>query len=513
MKSRVVLAGLLLLLSSSVATLQAAGETLLVKAIMEGDRQAVSALLQQHVDVNAPSTDGSTALHWAADRNDLDSVDLLIRAGADVAAANRYGATPLLLACNTGSAAMISRLLDAGADPNSAWPEGETALMAASRSGHGDAVSALLARGAVVNAVERSRGQTALMWAAAQLHPSIVKTLIDHGADLRARSGGGLTALLFAIRAGGIDTTRELLNGGADLTETAQDGTGVVGMAIINAHFELAAMLLDKGADPNAPDPRGSLLHALAFVRRTRFGTLARVLPRVPTGNLDSLDLARVLLEHGANPNVQIDWKDPAASGASGGTYGATTPPDIALGGNELSFVGATPFWVAARNVDVPLMRMLADHGADPRMATRQNVTPLMVAAGFGMWPGETPGTEEEALEAVRLTYQLGNDPLAVADYSGNMAADTRLDGGNAMHGAATRGANSIVRWLLEKGVPLDLETTYGWTPLIITRGVYIGGTVKTRPETEKLLIELMKERGLPTDAAPERSLRPDRAV
>ena len=512
MRSRLTIAGLLVVCSFAV-TLRAAGEPPLITAVMDGDRQAIDVLLQRHVDVNAPSVDGSTALHWAANRNDVEAADVLIRAGANVVAANRYGVTALSLACEKGSAAIIARLLDAGADPNTALPEGETALMAAARSGHLDAVHVLLSHGANVNAAEQNRGQTALMWASAQLHPAVVKTLIEHGADLRARSKGGLTALMFAVRAGGIDTTKELMTGGADLTETAEDGTGTLGLAIINAHFELAAMLLDKGADPNALDPRGSLLHALAFVRRTRFGTLARVLPRVPTGNLDSLDLAKALLEHGTNPNVRIDWQDPKGSGASGGRYGAATPKDIALGGNELSFVGATPFWVAARNVDVPLMRLLADLGADPLMPTKQKVTPLMVAAGFSMWPGETPGTEEEALEAVKLTYELGNDPHAVADYSEHLAADTRLDGGNAMHGAATRGANSIMLWLVDKGVQLDLATSYGWTPLTITRGVYIGGTVKTRPETEALLIRLLKERGLPTDAAPERSLRPDRAV
>src|SRR5436190_10710795 len=94
----------------------AAGRSDLADAVMKGDKAAARTLLQQKVDVNAPQTDGATALHWAVYREDLETVDFLIRAGANIKATNRAGTTPLYLASLNGSAPMIERLLKAGAD-------------------------------------------------------------------------------------------------------------------------------------------------------------------------------------------------------------------------------------------------------------------------------------------------------------------------------------------------------------------------------------------------------------
>src|SRR5437016_5674810 len=144
-----------------VTTLVAAStDPRLIDAVKNADRPGISALLRQHIDVNAPETDGTTALHWAVYRDDVQTADLLIRSGANVKSANRYGVTPLSLACVNGNAAMVELLLKAGADPNTALPEGETALMTASRTGKVDAVKSLLAHGANVNAKESWRGQT-----------------------------------------------------------------------------------------------------------------------------------------------------------------------------------------------------------------------------------------------------------------------------------------------------------------------------------------------------------------
>src|SRR2546428_9288694 len=77
----------------------------LADATKKGDRIAVRSLLQEKVDVNAPGTDGTTALHWAVRSDDLETADLLIRAGANAKAADRYGVTPLYLACVNGNAA------------------------------------------------------------------------------------------------------------------------------------------------------------------------------------------------------------------------------------------------------------------------------------------------------------------------------------------------------------------------------------------------------------------------
>jgi len=190
-------------------------------------------------------------------------------------------------------------------------------------------------------------------------HTAASKALVEHGADLQARSKGGFTPLLFGVRNGHIDTVRHLLSAGASVNDAAPDGTSALAMAVINANYELAALLLDKGADPNIADPRGSVLHALAFMRRPGSGN-----PPHRVGSLDSLDLAKALLKRGANPNVRIAWKEIKFDRDLGVVK---QPLNISIGRNYLSFRGATPFYLAAKHGDVDLMRVLAASGADPR--------------------------------------------------------------------------------------------------------------------------------------------------
>jgi ankyrin repeat protein len=330
---------------------------------------------------------------------------------------------------------------------------------------------------------------------------------------VHARSTGQFTPLLFAVRGGHIEAVRRLILAGADVNAAAPDGTRALTLAIVNAHYELAALLLEHGADPNAPDPRGSALHALSWMRNTGY---AAAPPRTPTGHLDSLELARALLKRGAAPNTRIAWKEIPFDRDLGMVR---SPASISIGRNWMSFVGATPFFVAAKGADLALMKLLVEHGADPKIPTVQNVTPLMVAAGLGFWDGESPGPESgipesQALEAVKLTIELGNDVNAVTDYGDlpiegdsrvllrrhptNLAdfderalGDMRWGGSTALHGAALRGADSIVKYLVEKGARVDAPNKLGWTPLIVANGVFVANTEKRWPTTVALLEEL----------------------
>jgi ankyrin repeat protein len=464
-------------------------------------------------DVNASQPDGTTPLHLAAEREDVPLVQKLIAAGANVGAQNRYGVAPLFVAASTGNAAIITALLGAGADPNTTAGLGETALMAAARTGRVDAIAALLARGAGVNAQETWRNQTALMWASVEGHADAISELLRAGADVKARSVGDFTALMFAVRGGHLEATRRLLAGGADVSDAAPDGTRVLTMAIVNAHYELAALLLEKGADPNAADPRGSALHALSWMRNPGY---AAAPPRTPTGAVDSLDLARSLLVRGAKPNLRVTWKEVPFDRDLGTVR---SPASISIGRNWMSFVGATPFFIAAKGADIALMRLLIEHGADPSIPTVQNATPLMAAAGLGFWDGESPGPESgipesQALEAVKLCIELGNSvnaatdygdiaivgdpqvllrrhPLNLAEYADQGLGDMRWGGSTALHGAALRGADSIVRYLVDNGARVDAPNKLGWTPLTVANGVFVANTEKRWPSTVALLEDL----------------------
>jgi len=486
------------------------------------DVAGVRALLAEAVDVDAPQPDGATALHWAMHREHVEIAGLLIGAGADVDAANDLGVTPLLMASARGHGELVGRLLAAGADPNGALAGGETALMAASRAGSLEAVSALLDAGARVNVTESTRGQSALMWAVANRHPAVAGALIEQGADIHARTGtrrrvynmggsrsagsasrgialeevveGGSTALLFAARSGDLESARLLVAAGADVDDTAADGNPALNVAAHSGHGSLAAFLLAEGADPNAAPLGYTALHA-AVLR----GTLRD--RGVPNDDpVAGVPLVRALLEHGADPNARLTRGTP-----------------VRRWSHDFAFMdrwtGATPFWLAARFLEVEMMRVLAAAGADPRLPSRDGTTPLMAAAGQGYNRGggsafirdrrdfssynpvesaalgsTIPAAEERlAREAVAAALELDADVDAAND-----AGDT------ALHAAASHGMNSVIELLTSRGADLRAENRRGQTPVALA--VYadgIGGDRFAREDTAALLRSLADAAGL----------------
>jgi ankyrin repeat protein len=456
----------------------------LVNAVKSGDTATVRALLQAKADGNSAEADGTTALHWAVRRADLATVDLLLEAGAKASAANRYGVTPLYLASVNGDATAVARLLDAGADPNTALPDGETVLMTAARTGSVAVIKALIARGANVRAHERRKGQDALMWAAAANNADAVKVLIEAGANRDGRSlAGSFTPFLFAVRGGHLAASRALLDGGVDVNQGLSDGTSALVLAVTNAHYELASLLLERGANPNADAQGWTALHQIAWSRRHNAGF--NLPGPVQTGNLDSLDLVRQLVKRGANVNARTT-KEPRDGNR-----------------NMLNRIGSTPFLMAAKNDDVPMMRVLLEVGANPALTTNRGTTALMVAAGVGIWaPGENPGTHEEALAAMKLALEVG----------GGGINDVDMDGETALHGAVYRGGNiAAIQFLIDKGAKLDVRNAKGWIPLTVADGVeYTPAVLKRYPEAAALLRKAMRDRGLPV---PEGTHSPELAA
>ena len=446
----------------------------LIDAVKASDRAAIRTLLQQRADVNATEPDGATALHWAARTNDLETAEMLIRARANVKAANRYGVTPLYLAATNGNAAMIEMLLKAGADPNTALPEGETALMTAARSGSVDAVNVLIARGADINRKETWRGQNALMWAAAEGHADVIRALVAHGADIRARSNGGFTPLLFAVREGKIAAVKTLLESGADIKEslppkraTDDPATGINAfmLAVANVHYELAAFLLDKGADPNSAPLGFTALHQITWLRRPGGGD-NNPAPE-GSGNMDSLEFVRKLVAHGATVNARVTKQ----------VSMGVTP--------TFRTTGATPFLLASRTADIPLMRTLLELGADPLQPNEEGTTPLLAAAGVGTNSAEEePGTEAEILEAVKV----------VLAHGGNVN-DVDKNGNTVMHGAAHKRAPAVIRFLAQNGAKIEIwnrPNSAKQTPVQVAEGVRVGLNVRNHAPSAAALRELM---------------------
>ena len=461
------------------------------EAARTADWAAVGALVEQGADVTAPQGDGTTALHWAGYWDEGDMAALLLDAGADANAMTDLGVTPLWTACENGSAQMTRILLEVGADPNAALLSGETLLMTATHSGSAAVIEQLLAAGADVNAAEQGRGQTALMWAVAQRHPDVVEALLAHQPDVHARSDvrtevvktspepwnpdyiidllqGGYTPLLFAARVGDLDSARLLVAAGADVNDTAPYGTSATVVAAHSGHGELAAFLLEQGADPNAAGAGYTALHAAILHKDDH--------------------LVAALLVRGADPNVPVVRSTPVRRDSV----------DYYL---HPSYVGATPFWLAARFSAPAIMRLLAEHGADPLVAHRPvywdgqlaesddraevregDTTAVMAAAGLG---GRAPLFAVDRLNRIAESAPVRStrrepDPVereAVTLEAVRVAAELGVDvntanavGETALHAVAARGYDTVIAYLVEQGARLDLTNQDNQTPLDVAR-------------------------------------------
>jgi ankyrin repeat protein len=457
-------AAVCLLIATFVSTASAQTDVRLVTALKNQNLASARTLIRQKAAVNATDVDGSTPLQWAAHWNDLDIVKALLAAGAKPNVSNRYGVTPLHEAATIGSAPVVNALLRAGAQVNAVYGEGETALMLASRSGSVESVKLLLEAGADANAAEKFRGQTALMLAAAENHGPVVKALLAAGAPpntrtaeysfqkltggaggiIHDRAQGGITALMLAARQGALDAGAALIAGGADLNaEEPQYGFTAMQTAIFNGHYAFAKLLVEKGANVND----GSLYIVTEMRNLAKYTN--RPNPPDSENGVSHLDITKLLLETGANPNA---------------TYDKTVPPRQAQGNINVA-PGSTALYRAVRAVDLASVKLLVDAGANPSLAIKDGSTPLMAAAGLGA----PRGGDEEVTEAGDR-----NDPVDVMKALVEKGADVNAVndlGMTPMHYAVQRGADRIIEYLASKGARFDTKNKQGRSPADLARG------------------------------------------
>ena len=485
----------LLVFSAALASapLAAAQDTRVVEAAAVQDLQTVRALIEQGAGVDSPWADGSTALLWAAHWNDLDMASLLLGAGADVNAADDHGVTPLDRAAENASIPMVGKLLAAGADANATRTSGLTPLMVAARTGSPRVVDTLLAHDADVNARTAVTNGSALMWAVAGSHSDVARSLLNAGADPRKSTTDGFTPLLFAAANGDVAMAETLIEAGVDVNDTGIDGTHALPYAIANGQDEFARFLLRRGADPNGSMGGIHALHVAAGNVGTWLGDWARAHGhggRFRGRGLAAdrrLALVRTLLERGADVNVRITTSAMFMSYIGHPTKGAFE--GFATGTGDLR--GATPLWVAAYAANgaggggaLEIIRTLLAAGADQHLTTDDGTTPFMAAAGLGRatyTPREPRGVRSDSAEAaVRILLEAGADINAAneADFT-------------ALHGAAFRGLNEVIEYLVAEGADIDARDFRGRTPFRIAEGTKQSFQFQSWPESAALLERL----------------------
>jgi ankyrin repeat protein len=412
---------------------------------------------QPKEDVNRRNDDGSTPLQWAVYEGNVAEVKRLLRAGADVSLANNYGATPMGLAAEVGNTEMFKVLLEVGANADSPNPEGQTALMAVARTGKVEAAQLLLDHGASVDAREKWGGQTALMWASARRHPEMMQLLIAKGADVNARSidrdyqrhvtaegrpksldSGGLTPLLYAARENCPACVEVLLKNRADIDLPDPDGVSPLLVAIMNANWDLAQQLIAAGADVNQWDLYGESPLLTAIDLRNRIdGGHASIDPLNKTTGLATVKL---LLERGANPNMQLFFKPANGRGA-------------------VSTRGATPLIRAATSGDLEVVKLLLARGADATLYMADRQTPI-----HAVLAGRAP--ESQALELIRVLHEAGTDVNVVALVN----HPEEIRGGTALHYAVRKRQKEVIKLLASFGIDMNATDQDGLTALDYTQ-------------------------------------------
>jgi ankyrin repeat protein len=525
--------------AADVNAAQGDGMTALHWAAMNGDAEMAQMLVFAGANVKAATRLGAyTPLFLAARQGKAAVIPVLVKAGADPKQATATGTTALMVAAASGNTETVSALLDAGVDPNAAESaRGLTALMFAASANRHDVIKALVGRGANVKAATRVIDLSALTRANMGFNggnpqvPGQPPRDGQGGAQTQAGPGrpgapagpanrrppqvpgvdrqfqlnelvagqGGFTPLLFAARDGYVESALALLDAGADVNQVAEsDKNSPLMTALINGHFDLATILIDRGADVNlAADNGAAPLYAVLNVQWA-----PKALYPQPQAyrqqKLDYLQMMKVLLDKGADVNARLRKK----VWYSGYSFDLSGVDEI----------GATPFWRAAYASDVEAMKLLASHGADPHIPTMKpagrprlgdgeqretkdttnlppvplggpSVTPLQAAAGVGYGEGFAANAHRFAptgmLAAVQYLVEVHGVDVNAVDHEGM----------TALHHAAARGDNEMIKYLVSKGANVKAVDREGRTTVDMANGPV--QRIQPFPETIKLLESL----------------------
>ena len=331
------------------------------------------------------------------------------------------------------------------------------------------------------------------MWAAAEAQPAMVQPADRHGAAvderslvndwarqvtaeprMQARPSGGFTPLLYAARSGCLECA-QAADQGRRRPQSAPIRTASVRCwsRSLNFHFDFAALLVKRGVDVDHWDTWGRApLYAAVDLDSLPVGGRA---DRPALDQTSSLQLIKMLLDAGANPNLQLKLFPPYRSLRDD------------RGADSLLSVGATPLLRAAKGGDLPAIRLLLAHGANAELPTATGITPLLAAAGVGSSALDTRGRYKTQAQAITVAQ-------ALLDAGVNVNETDRV-GDTALHGAASWGWNDMVKTLADRHANLLAKDGHGRTAADVAMGsASTSGraAAQAHPETAALLRQLM---------------------
>jgi ankyrin repeat protein len=504
---RTILTAVLLLTTAGTAV---AADNSLAGLIQSGNRDAALKMIASGADVNAAQGDGTTALHWAVYKIDVDLARALLAKGAKADVTNSYGSSPLAEAVKVANPRLVEMLLDAGSNVDAPNQEGQTALMLAARAGSLPVAELLVRHGANVNAKEKWRGQTALMWAADSRSAELTRFLISNKADVNARAlatdwpsqmtgeprnqyrpTGGLTPLIYAARSGCTDCAAALLDAGAEVNRPNPDGVTPLMVAIDNFAFDTAKLLFERGANPHLWDWSGrtALYTAIDMNTYSLDAYAERTGPPIVTTKTTALDLARLFLDAGVNPNTQLNMHRPGRGGNSGRFS------------DEIITTGATPLLRAAASQDAEAVKLLLENGGRVDVPNVMGVTPLMAAAGLGMgrlsprFNPDAPDAQDRSIATLELLVKAGVDVNArITDVTSKTARWGRgtfiseRGGQSAIYGAVQWGWPRVTQYLIDHGGKTDIKDDHGVSPLDAATGKAGSADNHPSPEVAKII-------------------------
>ena len=465
------------------------GETTVMLAARSGNPDVIRRLVEAGVDVNATEPlRGTTALMWAVEQRHPEAVEALLEAGADPGAQSGPAGTPrnyLAPRVNTRNVEEAQQRRVRALEEGRTYEEQLAFEQRNSRGGRAG----------------RPGGFGARPGAGPGRPPAAEAEADDAGDDnevvvagLVGSSGGGLTPLVFAAREGDIESARLLLDAGADVDQTTFFGWTPLLTAVNNRNYHLAELLIDRGADVNFANGGGwTPLYLATDNRNIEGGDYP-----VPKPDMDHLGLIRRLLEEGADPNARV-------------TENTLTRTIFTM--QWFYEDGATAFVRAAQSSDTELMRLLLDHGADPQVLTGNGDSALTAAAGIGWVDGVTyERSREQNVETIRMLLDLGLDPNHANNEGRTPLMGAALKGRtDAIELLVDRGARLETRDRGSRDTHIPGATIAGVTFQAVDYAdglVRVGvQSAVERPEAGALLRRMMEDRGLEAPD-PDRSLQ-----